>query len=107
MSVQRAVVVLSGNPGEESDSETSENQSLMAVEEPKKYDFLTLVAMKESDDERGKEQIPEATNPNSDKVEAGQENLALMAGAGSHDLDDALLDTKVSMNISLSLYHRS
>lgn len=70
----------------------------MAIEEPKKYDFLSLVAMDESDNESSKNQVIIRADPKSDnyKPESNQENLALMVGVGSSDKDNTPLDTKVS-----------
>lgn len=53
--------------------------------------------MEESDDESNKDKVGTATGPESDncKLEGNQENLALMAGVGSYDKYNALLDTKV------------
>lgn len=89
---------MTNNPTKESNGEARENQYLMAIKEPEKYDFLTLVAMDESDIESNNDKVAMVIDPELDnsKPECNEENMDLMAGVGSYDKDSALLDTKVS-----------
>lgn len=51
LSVKKALTAMENTSGDDSDGEASENQSFMVIEGPEKYDFLTLVAMEESNGE--------------------------------------------------------
>ncbi|KAH0685494.1 hypothetical protein KY290_016972 [Solanum tuberosum] len=50
LSMKKAFAAMGGMSEEESEDEESKNQSLLAIEQTDKYDFLALVAITERDE---------------------------------------------------------
>ncbi|XP_055824625.1 uncharacterized protein LOC129893151 [Solanum dulcamara] len=56
MTVKKAFAAMENSSREESDGTKAENQSLLAMKGEREYDFLSLVAIAESDDEENHDQ---------------------------------------------------
>lgn len=85
--------------GEESNGQGHENQSLLAIEGPKMYDFLALVELEESDNEScdtTEIKVKAKLDKSDSEIEDEDSYLILMAGRNPDNRENNQQETKVS-----------
>lgn len=102
--VKKAFAIMGSSLGEESDGEKTENQSLLAMEEIAKYDFLALVAITDLEDDENLCQSKDTimvlmAGINSEEDEDHDKHSnTLMAGTDSDENEDNDKQSKVSFH---------